>query len=65
MLLVTVKQTYAKVHQTIAHKLWSTHSEQSAYVSQYRNIYELPVKVQIAISWHHTFQQEFYMLLAG
>ena len=35
MLLVTVKQTYVKVHQTTTHKLWSTHSEQSClYVSK-------------------------------
>ena len=65
MLLVTVKQTYAKVHQTTTHKLWPTQSEQPVFVSQHRNIFELPVKLQIAISWHHTFQQEFHMLLAG
>ena len=49
----------------ITYKLWSTHSEQSVYVSQHRNIFELPVKLQIAIPWHHTFKKEFYMLLAG
>ena len=47
MLLVTVKQTYAKVHQKVTHKLWSTYSEQSVYASQHRNILVLPVKLQI------------------
>ena len=49
----------------ITHKLWSTHSEQSVYVCQHWNIFKLPVKLKIVISYHRTFQQEVHMLLAG